>query len=203
MHVDPKDRIILAHAPLVAMPRHTNFPPLEQNGHRFIAAEDGLYIELERPWLHLVQIVAESAMPLPYGPVTDEGRAFAFEEGDVTQLIAQFMVDARAALPAECAGWGVWHEDTQLLEYRPCISIAASVGGVDFHCPRLGDREHLAIDIHSHGALGAGFSPTDDHDDHGAVKLAIVVGNLDRDDPSIRMRLCALGLFLNFAEPAA
>jgi PRTRC genetic system protein A len=201
--VDPKDQIILTHAPLVAMPRFTNFPPLEQTGHRFIASEDGLYLEIERPWLHLTQQIAESAMPLPYGPVIEEGHTFMFEVEDVTRLLAQFIVDARVALPSECAAWGVWNDRTQLLEYRRCVTIAADDDGVDFHRPRLPDHEHFAIDIHSHGATAAFFSPTDDEDDRGAVKLAIVLGNLDADAPSMKMRLCALGLFIEFDEIAA
>lgn len=202
MDLDPKDRIILAQAPLVAMPRFTNFPPLEQTGHRFIVAEDGLYLELDRPWLHVTRMVAESPMPLPYGPVIDEGLQFGFEDDELTTLIARFIVDAKAALPAECAAWGVWNEQTERLEYRPCLTIQASAGGVEFHRPRLAEHEHLAVDIHSHGQLGAFFSGTDDEDDAGAVKLAVVVGELHTDEPSIRMRLCALSLFLEFEGAA-
>lgn len=200
MDVDPKDRIILEHAPLVAMPRYTNFPPLEETGHRFIAAEDGLWLEVCRPWLHLVQMASEASMPLPYGAVIDDGYTLAFETDDVSRLVAQFIVDARAALPAECAAWGVWNEETQTLEYRPCIAIAAAAGGITFHRPRLEAHEHFAVDIHSHGEIAAFFSSTDDDDDRGEVKLSIVVGDLGDEQPTLKMRLCALGLFLDFEQ---
>jgi PRTRC genetic system protein A len=59
-------------------------------------------------------------------------------------------------------------------------------------------HEHLAVDIHSHGCMGAFFSATDDDDDRGELKLSIVIGNLDADEASMRMRLCALGQFLMF-----
>ena len=198
MTADARDRITLEHAPLVAMPRYTNFPPLEVDGHRFITAEDGLWLEVKRSWLRLTWPIAESAIALPYGPVLADEYTFAFSDHELAYLVDRFMQLAREALPDECAAWGVWDEKTQRLELRPCIAIEAAPGGVSFHRPVLEPHEHLAVDIHSHGELGAFFSATDDEDDRGEVKLSIVVGKVAGDAPQVAMRLCALGLFITF-----
>ena len=52
----------------------------------------------------------------------------------------------------------------------------------------------MVVDIHSHGWAPAFFSSTDDADDRGAMKISLVLGNLDRARPSSAMRLCMAGL---------
>ncbi len=47
--------------------------------------------------------------------------------------------------------------------------------------------------MHSHGAHDAFFSELDDKDDAGAMKISLVLGNIDRDMPSSKMRLCMAG----------
>ena len=76
---------------------------------------------------------------------------------------------------------------------RTHIAEAITVfGSVDL--PPLLPHEHLAVDLNSHGGdIPAFFSPEDDKDDSGEVKISVVVGNLNSDTISIEMRLCALG----------
>jgi len=196
--IDIRDRIILDHAPLVPMPRYGDLEELPVNRHRFIAGEDGLYLELRRPWAWVTAQIAPSDMPLPYGFVP-ELYDYQFDEAALEAVLDLFTADARRALPDECAAWAVWNEHTGLLEYRPLIADEASPGGVTFHRPRLQPNEHLAVDMHSHGTLPAYFSETDDEDDRGEVKLSVVVGTLDKE-PSYASRLCALGFFLDADE---
>jgi PRTRC genetic system protein A len=195
---DLRDRIILEHAPLVAMPRFGELADLAMNRHRFLAGDDGLYLELRRSWAWVVALVAPSDMPLPYGNVP-ELYDYRFDETMLEALLEQFVEDARLALPNECAAWGVWNEHTELLEYRPLIADSASPGSVTFHRPRLESHEHLAVDIHSHADGHAFFSLTDDEDDRGEVKLSIVAGTVDKE-PTFVSRLCALGFFLDSDE---
>lgn len=51
------------------------------------------------------------------------------------------------------------------------------------------------MDCHSHGRHPAYFSSTDNQDDRHDVKMALVIGNCDRSNPSVAARLCAKGLF--------
>jgi PRTRC genetic system protein A len=142
--------------------------------------------------------IAGSATGLPYG-VLQERFDYAFDNDVLEAIIDAFIRDAKLAMPNECAAWGVWNERAGLLEYRPLIADEASPGGVTFHRPRLQPHEHLAVDIHSHGALPAFFSDTDDDDDYGETKIATVVGTLDQE-PTVSNRLCVLGHFVEFED---
>lgn len=195
------DRIILEHAPLVAAPRYGVISGIAMNTHRYVIAEDGLWLDLRRPWLDLRHRIAESEVPLPYGPV--RGFAlYAFAEEDVARIERRFIEDAIAALPNEFAAWAVWNANTRSLVYRPLTIGAANPGSVTFERPTLADHESLAIDMHSHGAMPAFFSAQDDADDAGEVKLSFVCGNLGDSAGEITgiTRLCALGLFIPGAQ---
>ncbi|MBI4215904.1 MAG: hypothetical protein HY687_00700 [Chloroflexi bacterium] len=64
-----------------------------------------------------------------------------------------------------------------------------SAGGVRYQ--RL---PGTALDIHSHGALGAFFSSTDDEDEQG-LRLSLVVGRLDTPLPEAALRVGVYGHF--------
>lgn len=195
---DRRDEILQRHSPMVLVPRHGTFEPLAANGHRYLAASNGLWLEVRRPWLYLRQLIAESVIDLPYGDI-DMALRFAWERWELEQLIERFRSDAELALPAECAAWGIWNTTFGRLHYEPIAPTDATPGSVTFERPRLAAHEHFAVDLHSHGRLAAGFSATDDADDAGEVKLAIVLGEPHAREPSHAVRLCAHGLFLEVA----
>jgi PRTRC genetic system protein A len=202
--IDPRDATLQAHVPTVMVPRFSALAPLECNGHRFLVADDGLWIEVRRPWLHLRWPIAESEPLLPYGGL-DDTMEWAFDWDDFRVLTDRFVEEACRALPNEHAAWFVWDEIANRLVYRPLIAIDAGPAGIKLRRPALGAREHLAVDIHSHGTLAAYFSRTDDEDDAGEVKLSVVIGNLDAPKVTTTLRLCAHGLFVpleNETEPA-
>lgn len=192
--LDPRDAILQAHTPAVMVPRHGAHEPLAKPGHRFLVASDGLWLEVARPWLHAIVNVGYSEIPLPYGDVGQVVQ-YAFAVQAMRAIERHFLIDAVEAFPNECAAWGVYDNTSGQLEYWPIVSTKASPANVTFERPRLRDHQHLAIDIHSHGALPAGFSTTDDEDDAGEVKLAIVVGNIG-GELSFARRLCLNGYFL-------
>lgn len=198
--IDPRDVTLQAHVPAVMVPIFSALVPLERNGHRYLVAQDGLWIEVKRPWLHLVWPSAPSPAPLPYGLLRD-AMDFAFEWDEFDLLLAQFEAEAIRALPNEYAVWLVWDEKEETLRYCPILAISAGPAGIKLHRPQLEAHEHLAVDIHSHGALGAFFSATDDADDAGEVKLSVVLGNLnDPGSQTLAMRLCAHGIFIPFED---
>lgn len=194
MTLDSRDRILQAHAPVVMVPRFTTLALPDRPGHRYLAAHDGLWLEVLRPWLHARVLVAPAEIPLPYGRV-EQRITYAFSRRDLEEIEHRFLHDAARAFPNECAAWGVYDERTGKLEYWPLIATAATPGSVDLERPRLLDHLHLAIDIHSHGAIGACFSGTDDEDDAGEVKFSVVIGNIDQELTFAR-RLCLLGMFI-------
>jgi PRTRC genetic system protein A len=132
---------------------------------------------------------------MPYGEV-EQSIEFAFDSVP-KDLIQRFILDAQEAHPVEVAGWIVWNEQTEQLDYRRLRTIAGTNASLKAERPPLLPHEHLAVDLHSHGGdIPAFFSPEDDRDDRGEVKISVVIGNVNSDKISVEMRLCVLGLFI-------
>ncbi len=196
--LDPRDALLQTHTPAVMVPRFGALPIMENPGHRFLVAGSGLWLEVMRPWLHARVQIGYTELPLPFGAV-EQSVQYAFSSLAISALQGFFLADARAAFPDECAAWAVYDERTGDLRYQLLAPDAASPGCITFHRPRLAEHEHLAIDLHSHGALEAFFSATDDADDAGEVKYAVVAGTIDKQ-PTYATRLCLLGHFIEGGE---
>ncbi|WP_156437889.1 PRTRC system protein A [Burkholderia sp. BDU5] len=199
------DEALFDSAPVAAVPRHAEFAPLLDVGHRFLLAAEGLFVEIRRPWLHLIQPIAsiESAGPRPpYGSLAPKIE-FAFGRlGAAEQHFRRFGEDARAAAPNEHAAWIVWDNEKRELAYRDLEIDHATPGSITFKRPALTEHESLVVDLHSHGTTSAFFSEVDDRDDAGEVKLSAVVGTLAAGaTPTIAFRLCALGKTIQLKVP--
>jgi len=195
--LNPRDQILQRSCPTTMVPRFEDLPPLSKNGHRFLVAQDGLWLEVKRPWLHLVWPVAEKCyqVALPYGNLEPK---VSFLCPDIPRsLINKFTDDARAALPNEFAAWIIWNEQTEAFAYRPLTSTSAGPAHLKLDRPVLGEHEHLIVDIHSHATMNAFFSAEDNRDDAGEVKLSVVFGRLGSDQSmSSKIRLCANGVVI-------
>lgn len=194
-------------APTVAVPKFAAFKELEEVGHRFLATAEGLFVEVRRPWLHVIQPVAplngQTVRP-PYGTVQPKVK-LAFERlGTAFPHVRTFIEAARAIAPNEHAAWVIWNSHTGDLEYRDLNITNATPGAITYDRPALEAHESLVLDLHSHGGTAAFFSTTDDQDDAGEVKIACVVGDLaEGKTPSILFRLCVLGMMLPLNVPVS
>ncbi|WP_333985099.1 PRTRC system protein A [Burkholderia orbicola] len=198
------DEALFDSAPVAAVPRHAEFAPLRDVGHRFLLAAEGLFVEIRRPWLHLIQPVAqiEGAGPRPpYGSI-EAKIEFAFGRiGAAEPHLRRFATDAAGVSPNEHAAWIVWNDTSKELVYREVDVISSTPTTIAINRPALADDESLAFDLHSHGVGAAGFSPTDDADDAGEVKIAGVIGGVGTATPSVAFRLCALGKMITLRVP--
>ena len=198
--MDMRDIALQATAPTLMVPLFGELDPIQGEGHRFLAARDGLWLDIKREWLEFrLPLARQQQVAMPYG-MLDSKIEFMFGKLPTT-LIQEFVTRAKQVAPDECAGWIVW--DAQLGSFRLVMleNISAGLEHVTFHRPRLGEHEHLVVDIHSHGTLKAFFSEEDNLDDAGEVKISVVVGNLDQEKQTIRARLCAMGMFVVLPTP--
>jgi len=132
---------------------------------------------------------------MPYGEV-EQSIEFAFDKVP-ENLLRRFIIDAQNDHPLESGAWLVWNEETAALEYRKLRTIDGTNASLEVERPPLEPHEHLAVDLHSHGGdIPAFFSPEDDKDDRGEVKISVVIGNVNSDAISVEMRLCVLGLLI-------
>ncbi|AOY97583.1 hypothetical protein BKK79_37240 (plasmid) [Cupriavidus sp. USMAA2-4] len=202
--MNARDMTLQASFPTIEMPRFEPLPPLARPGERLVVGSNGLFLEISRPWIHLVRRIAAFNVPtaIPYGAVV---AATDFRCGRVPpDLVEAFARLAREAFPLETAAWVVWNENTLQFRLQRLTLPLQGPNRLEYERPRLPAGDHIVIDCHSHGAHGAGFSPTDDADDRFDVKLAAVLGHCNRPRMSVAMRLCAKGIFETFHKlPAA
>ena len=159
-------------------------------GYNYILARNGLFIRAEND--HLVATVPifkleelrpvrglapmEKRVTLKHGPIPVEMWERAYNT---------LMEDPSS----ECYMAIVWVHDRYELTRPQQDATAASV---KYERPR-----NVVVDIHSHGAIKAFFSTTDDQDDQG-LKISIVVGNLDKGPwypDHIASRVCVYGYY--------
>jgi len=199
------DMALLAAAPVAAVPRHAPFHPLQENGHRFLLAQGGLFLEVRRPWLHYIhQLAKQETVAMPYGEIQGKCELAFGSIGSALAQLKEFAAKATTDAPLEAAASLLWdHQQKTWRIAYPDIIGEASASRIQYHQVEPGPDESLAIDLHSHGHLGAFFSATDDEDDRGAVKISAVFGNLDTNAPTVAFRLCVLGLYIPINVPAS
>lgn len=192
-------------APIVAVPRHSEFAPLIENGHRFLLAEGGLYLEVRRPWLHFIHRIGEQdkSVRIPYGPIASKFELGFGRLGTALPQMKEFATYAMVESPIEAAASLLWNHKTSewSLKYPEVIGEATG-GGISYKQVDVGEDESLVIDLHSHGTHSAFFSSTDDADDSGSVKISGVFGSLDKDVQTAAFRLCVLGVYVPITVPA-
>ncbi|WP_246795656.1 PRTRC system protein A [Burkholderia perseverans] len=198
------DNALFDSAPVAVVPRHAKFAALQDIGHRFLVAAEGLFIEIRRPWLHLIQPLAaiDGSTRPPYGSIEPKIE-FAFGKlGAAEPHFRRFADEAGSASPNEHAAWIVWNDTEKKLEYKSVAIRSATPGSLEIDRPALAEHESLVIDLHSHGAGKAFFSSTDDRDDAGEVKISGVIGGLGTGaEKSVVFRLCALGRAIQLRVP--
>lgn len=192
--MDMVDQAILTTFPLLAVGRSAGCEPATESGIRYLAASDGLWREVNLPWIRVLHPLATTILPLPYGQLQ---MVVDVKCGPVpVELIRDFNTMARAAAPREIAAALIWNEATEMwrLAERPAISSSAEdihYREVDLHA-----GDHLVVDMHSHGHYPAFFSGEDDRDDAGTMRFSLVVGSFNNEQPSAKMRLCMAGITL-------
>ena len=189
--MDPRDVALQSTMPTVVVPLFGALEPLAGSGNRLLVAKDGLWIEAHRPGIYSRQKVAQqNTISVPYGTVT---ATLTTKFSHLGNAIREFVVFARESLPNEVGLALVWSDATNALEPRMLKAIQSGPSHMLYERPDPATGEHVVVDIHSHGCFPAFFSRTDDKDDKGDLKIAVVVGNVDQPQPTVKARLCTLG----------
>ncbi len=195
------DKIIHVEFPTVMVPRHEEISPLLEGKTRLLMAKDGLYIEASQPWGRLIKRLWLAPRPLPYGEV-EEIDTFrdAIDAVSRSEIMVTIMKEAAryAEVGREWMGLVLYDHESGEFLYRP-LDFDSTRTSVDYRKAKVKGAS-VAIDIHSHGKIAAGFSPTDDRDDAGSVRIAVVLGNYRREQGQAtfdyEVRYCVQGFFL-------
>jgi PRTRC genetic system protein A len=190
------DAALASSFPMMTIPKYGVFNRLDKNGQRLLVAENGFFIEVRRDWLYAIQPCGHHAplMRFPFGSIKP---VIELDFGAVPKrLIDEFIAMARLVAPDELAGVMIYDRISGLLDLRICKSQEVSSTRVKYEMPLLQYGESVAVDIHSHGDTGAGFSLTDNQDDQAATKIAVVVGTVRSSTMDVAARLCLQGVFI-------
>jgi len=75
MNYHPTDTFMQSIFPVLPVPKLGEFQELNREGHRYLAADDGLWLEVRTPWLYFRQKIGDSfGVPIPYGKISSEIR---------------------------------------------------------------------------------------------------------------------------------
>ena len=199
MVLDPRDAALQQSCPCVSMPMFAALPELDA-GQRMLLGRNGVFLQMRTPWLDCTTRVGQLAerLPLPYGDVVER---IAFSFGAIPiRLLECFIGVARTVLPDEVAGALIYDEHARTLSLRIHEGLDVGRGHVRYRIGNLGDGQVLAVDLHSHGRLGAFWSADDDRDDNG-VCVSGVFGNVDRAAPTANFRLVLNGHYVPLPSP--
>jgi len=185
--------------PVLPVPKYGTFEELDREGHRYLLASNGLWVEVRTAWLYFRQRTGGSGVPIPYGTLTAEIR-FLCPPIPKT-LVGAFAQASRVASPNEIAGQIIWNRTTN--DYRLQLLEHTSNGPahIDYLMPEYGVDELMVVDLHSHGCFDASFSGKDDRDDAAQIKVAGVIGRCAQPVQQIKTRLCVLGMYSALPAP--
>lgn len=173
-------------------------PETKKHGVRYRVARDGLWREVDLPWLFARQRIApvRTGVPMPFGPLE---ATVEFRCNPVPlAVVDDYRALALAAWPNEHAGALVWNEKTGQWRVKERRALSADRYHIRYAEVDTEPGEHLVVDVHSHGAAGAFFSAQDDLDDCAAMKVAMVIGSLMPGTRATEhdQRLCLLGAMI-------
>ena len=195
---DHRDRVLLGATPTLMQPRFGVLPALADGAYRYIAAEDGLYLEAQSWCLSALVPVARSRTPLPYGRLTP---GLIYRLGHpLMGLFQEAERRAQRASPVEWAGVIVGEGAGAYRLVEPAVERASPVA---IRYANAGfDPDALLFDLHSHGQGAAYFSETDDASDReGGIFIAGVIGRCNTR-PEWALRLVVHGRFFTL-DPAS
>lgn len=199
MNYHPTDIFMQDRFPILAAPKLGQFEEIDREGHRYLVAADGLWIEVRTAWLYFRQKIGASGVAIPYGTLSPEIR-FLCPPIPKT-LLEVFAQASREASPNEIAGQIIWNRETGEFRLQLLDFTSNGPGHINYLTPEYGAGEVMVVDLHSHGRFDAFFSNTDDIDDAGQIKVAGVVAHCDRPAQRVSMRLCVLGMYVQLPAP--
>lgn len=194
------DANIQSLAPMIMVPHFEALPAIEPNSHRYLAASDGIYIEVSRPWIHGV-FRTGSVLRLPYGKLNPHCDLKITGDHIKTGL-QRFMATAEETPCLECAAWLLYSVDEQALTgYFQPPTVSQTEDSISYRRPIAQPALLPVIDCHSHGSFVAYFSRQDDADDlEDDLKISVVFGNLNRGTVSVAARVVGLGVNVNISD---
>ncbi len=149
--------------------------------YNYVMAANGIWIEARGAWLTVRAIVATAKVRglAPLDPVT------ALTYGKIPSPYFDLALSEMMKTPHQERYVAITYSDAYHVEIPGQTDSEAHV--------EYSNPDSVVVDLHSHGALTACFSSTDDRDDQG-LRISGVIGNLNKI-PIIMLRVGVYGYF--------
>lgn len=187
------DNYLRTTTPVEVVPRFGTFEPMQGNGHRFLTASNGLWVECRRDWLHaIVPLALQTTTPMPFGRLQP---SFTLAYGRLpVWVIDRFIATARRHHPREVGAVVTWNATTREFGYHECEVLQSSEVRLFQSYPTLPEDEVPVLDLHSHGSARAFFSKLDLLDTASEVIAAGVLGRVNCERPELKLSLFMCGI---------
>lgn len=158
--------------------------------YNYILGKDGLYIRAENPLIRATICIA----PCEVRGLEKVEEEVLIKPGSVPRILYELALSVLYAKPDLEQYLAVTWDGAKYHLSRPAQE--GSGGHVRYECP-----PSTIVDIHSHAAMPAFFSGTDNRDEQG-LRIYMVIGCLNTLAPEFSLRLGVYGYFrgLDFNE---
>lgn len=165
-------------------------PPITALGYEYVIAGNGLFVRAEDSRLAALIPIADDLTL--HGLVALESFVELKPPRLPSVYLDSILQSARRHLPNEAMyqiGYDAAIVDDVRFMWR--ITMPRPLADATPTALNFSDLPETVIDLHSHGAMDAFFSPTDDSDEKG-FRIYVVIGKVDTDTPEI---LCRVGVY--------
>jgi PRTRC genetic system protein A len=165
-------------------------PPIEALGYEFVVASNGLFVRAEDGRIEALIPVAPATL---HGLANVEPYARLKMPRVPRSFLRSVLASARRFLPREAMYQFAYFPGTpDDLQTRNGWRAGMPDQIMSVASLKFEDFSASVIDLHSHGALRAFFSDTDDGDEQG-LRFYVVIGRVDTDWPEISARVGVYG----------
>lgn len=189
------DRALAKATPVYPAARTGALPALSVGQHCYLLADDGLFVMGQGNGFVALIRVADLPRTSGFGPLAP---GIWFEGRPVPpRLIEEAKQHAIETYPKEWAGAITLSTDGWTMEH---VGVTSASGSHVTYGRSSYRDDALVVDVHSHGAHPAGFSPTDNASDEQGVHIAAVLGECQPETIRLIARVSVNGFFLDI-EP--
>lgn len=162
-------------------------PKIDALGYQYVIAGNGLFIRAEDSRMSACIPIVLTQL---HGLADIEPHVILKVPRVPNAFLRSILESARRHLPNE-AMYQLWFDGNSWRVSMPAQSTTPTAA-------RFQDNGATVIDLHSHGAMDAFFSPTDDGDERG-FRLYVVIGNVNTERPTLCARVGVYGHHWNIA----
>jgi PRTRC genetic system protein A len=187
-----------AHAakPVVMAPVYGQLPECQVGMVRFLMGRQGLFLDTRMPFGAYRRLLWESPVSMDHcGEIVEIDEFTPLLKGSLLSIVISEMLEPAADAARERKEWA------GCIVLRDGEYVYQSVNHSATTVRLQGEYNRntsgcLVLDVHSHGLLAPEFSGTDDKDDDGGIKIALVIGfSRSLDHYAMRARIAVEGFF--------